>query len=112
MLLRIFRARLRPGREEQAIGVMRGVSEQLARAPGLQSIHLARRLDDDVEAVEIVSVWRDADALAATLGPRWQHPYLPGNLAELVDGPTVDHMETIFDHVAALDDDDVARGRA
>ncbi len=105
MLLRIFRARLRPGREEQALRLMRDVGQQLARAPGLQSIHLARRLDDDVQAVEVVSVWRDAAALAATMGPRWQQPYLPGNLAELVEHPTVDHMETIFDHVAADDDD-------
>ncbi len=105
MLLRIFRARLRPGREEQALRLMRDAGEQLARSPGLRSIHLARRLDDDVQAVEVVSVWRDAGALAAAMGPRWQQPYLPGNLAELVEHPTVAHMETIFDHVAADDED-------
>jgi hypothetical protein len=60
-----------------------------------------------VQHVEVVSVWRDAEALAATLGPLWQRPFLPGNLEELVERPTVSLMETIFDHsVGDVADDD------
>ena len=104
MLLRIFRARLRPGHEEEALRLLRSSVEDVARtAEGLHAIHLARRLEGDVQLVEVVSIWRDADALAAAFGPAWQRPHLPGNLEELVDRPVVDHMETIFDYVATDD---------
>jgi quinol monooxygenase YgiN len=99
LLLRIFRARLRPGHEDKALREMRELAERWTReAEGLRAVHVARRLENDVQHVEVVSVWRDTEALAAALGPRWQRPFLPGNIEDLVDRPTVSLMETIFDH--------------
>ena len=94
MIIRVFRARPRPGREVAYERMIREDSVDLVqRQPGLVALHVGKALDGSGELV-MVSVWTDLESVQAFAGTDWQTPVaLPGE-DELVEQTTVTNYES------------------
>ncbi|HET7677223.1 MAG TPA: antibiotic biosynthesis monooxygenase [Candidatus Limnocylindrales bacterium] len=103
-LLRVYRARIRPGKEEQAMEFARQTARRRAASrPGLVSIHVGRRLGDDGrEELIAVTIWQDLQALQSAVGADWEEPYFVPGLTDILEDATVDHFEAMSDIEEAL----------
>lgn len=97
MILRVFRARLKPGRRAAYAALFHRLALPLMRkAPGNVAIHVGRpRLDRPDEFV-LATVWTDLAALQAYTGANWREiMILPGE-AELIEEMGVQHFDEAF----------------
>lgn len=100
MIVRIFRARVRPGQQAAFEEKARALSVPLVRAqPGLLAFFPGRPLGDGDEFV-MVTVWRDLDALRGFVGDDWRQAVVP-----LEEVPFL--WETSVQHYAAYGDSSV-----
>ena len=68
MILRVFRARLKPGARQAFEQLCYDVSIPLMRAqPGLVTLHVGKPLPDHPDEFVLVSVWKDLDGLIEVL---------------------------------------------
>ena len=94
-ILRIFRARLTPGREPEWVRIVdRAISEQLARGQGLLECFIARPDAEDEGEYVIVSVWRDKDAVRAFVGASTV-PIFVDNERELIEWSELKQYEIV-----------------
>ena len=101
MIVRVLRARIRPGRVGAFNAVFRQQVPLLKEQPGLVYVKLARRLQPDGgEDVVLFEEWQDAASLYAWVGPNLMEPRLVQGAKELIDDLVVAHYE-------ALDKDNV-----
>ncbi len=94
MIMRVLRARVKPGRLKDYQRLCEEKSFPHLRAtPGLVALHMGVPLVSQPEECVIVSVWRDLDALVDFAGEQWREVVvLPGE-AELVDEMVVEHYD-------------------
>lgn len=94
MILRVFRARLKPGARAEFEQLCNDVSIPLLRKqPGLITLHVGKSLPDHPDEFVLVSVWSDLESLKGFAGDTWDHPLvLPGEAA-LVEETTVQHYD-------------------
>jgi heme-degrading monooxygenase HmoA len=96
-IIRVFRARVRPGKQaeferffrESALPYLRG-------RPGLLAQHVGRPLEPTAAEFVYVTVWEDLAALQAFAGEEWQAAHLLPEEVPLL-------QETLVDHYASLD---------
>lgn len=101
MIVRVLRARIRPGRVGAFNAVFREQVPLLREQPGLMYVKLARRLEPDGgEDVVLFEEWADAASLYAWAGPNLMEPRLVPGAKELID-------ELVVAHYEALDKDNV-----
>jgi quinol monooxygenase YgiN len=101
VIVRVLRARIRPGRVGAFNAVFRQQVPLLKDQPGLVYVKLARRLQPDGgEDVVLFEEWQDAASLYAWVGPNLMEPRLVPGAKELIDDLVVAHYE-------ALDKDNV-----
>jgi transposase/quinol monooxygenase YgiN len=102
MIIRVFRARLRPGQYSAFARLTAENSIPHLRAePGLLSLHSGRscgRTDDYV----LVTIWRDLEALTSFTGERWQEVVIQPGEADLLTEATVAHYDESFSSLIAL----------
>jgi len=99
VIVRVLRARIRPGRVGAFNAIFRQQVPLLKEQPGLVYVKLARRLQPDGgEDVVLFEEWQDATALYAWVGPNLMEPRLVPGAKELID-------ELIVAHYEALDQD-------
>jgi transposase/heme-degrading monooxygenase HmoA len=103
MIVRIFRAQLKPGRRAAYERLCREVSEPLMRAqPGCQTTHIAPPHTAQTSVFTFVSVWRDLDSLRGFAGERWQEAtILPGE-ADLLETVRVEHYDDAYASLVEL----------
>ena len=102
MIVRVLRARIRPGKVGAFNAIFRQQVPLLREQPGLVYVKLARRLQPDGgEDVVLFEEWQDAAALYEWVGPNLMEPRLVPGARELIDDLVVAHYE-------ALDKDNVA----
>jgi transposase/quinol monooxygenase YgiN len=102
MIVRVFRARTRPG--------MRGAYAQLARDRGLPLMRaepgcLHVRIGEvpgQPDELTIVSVWKDLESLKAFAGEMWQEVVILPGEAELLVELTVAHYDDSYRSLRAL----------
>ena len=97
MLIRVFRARLKPG--------ARGAYERLCRdhaipsmraQPGCLATHIGGTMPDAPNVFVFVSLWRDLESLRAFTGDSWQQvATIPGE-ADLIEYASVEHYEDSY----------------
>lgn len=107
MIVRITRATIRPNTEPEAFTILREATAEVGRPEGLEAIFIARRGHGTSGLNELVAVtvWRDAAALSAVIGPGWERPSFLPALDPMLVNATVEHYETIaesFDEVMAI----------
>jgi hypothetical protein len=101
VIVRVLRARIRPGRVGAFNAVFRQQVPLLKEQPGLVYVKLARRLQrDGGEDVVLFEEWQDAASLYDWVGPNLMEPRLVDGARELIDDLVVAHYE-------ALDNDGV-----
>ncbi|HEX6544380.1 MAG TPA: IS5 family transposase [Ktedonobacterales bacterium] len=94
MILRVFRARLKPGAREAFERLCNNVSIPLMWSqPGLITLHVGRPLPDHPDEFVLVSVWKDLESVKAFAGDTWDHPLILPGEAELVQETTVQHYD-------------------
>ena len=103
MLVRVNRARLKPGVEDAVFELLRAQAAQRARVHGLISLTIARRMDDGgPEELVAITFWEDLDSLISAMGPDWYRSAPFPGLAEHIDEATVDHFETVISSYSQL----------
>jgi transposase len=94
MILRVFRARLKPGARQAFEKLCYDVSIPLLRAqPGLVTLHVGRPLPEYPDEFVLVSVWTDLESLKGFAGDTWDHPLILPGEAALVQETTVQHYD-------------------
>ena len=104
VIVRVLRARVRPGRVGAFNALFRRQVTLLRAQPGLEYVKLARRLQPDggQEAV-LFEEWRDAASLYAWVGPNLSEPRLVPGVREIVDEIHVAHYEALAEDVEAAE---------
>jgi quinol monooxygenase YgiN len=101
MIVRVLRARIRPGKVGAFNAIFRQQVPLLKEQPGLVYVKLARRLQPDGgEDVVLFEEWQDSSALYAWVGPNLMEPRLVPGAKELIE-------ELVVAHYEALDKDNV-----
>jgi quinol monooxygenase YgiN len=95
-VVRIFRARVKEGRQPEWERLVREVSiPELSRAEGLLAYYPGAPLGDP-EEFSMVSVWRDLGAVRTYAGEDWALPVLYGGEDQVLAEVQVHHYE-LFD---------------
>ena len=101
MILRIFRARLKPGMRDAFIQLCQESSIPLMRAsPGLVTLHVGKPLPKRPDEFVLVSVWRDLASLKTFVGERWEEILIVPGEAELIESASVSHYDEMQHHVS------------
>ncbi len=96
VIVRVLRARIRPGKVGAFNVVFRTQVPLLKEQPGLVYVKLARRLrPDGGEEVVLFEEWQDAASLYAWVGPNLMEPRLVPGARELIDDLVVAHYEAL-----------------
>lgn len=103
MIVRVTQARIKPNSESAVFEILRDVSRGMARPPGMEALHIGRRMGDRGNELISVTVWTDIDTLRAAMGTSMEvAAFLPQLEPHLVEA-TVEHFETIVDRFEQLD---------
>ena len=94
MIVRVFRASLRPGAEPQFLAASR--HNQAVEWDGLVSRLVAVQMEGERCNTVSISVWRDAEALRAFAGDEPEHPVLAPEDFALLASWTIEHFEVIL----------------
>lgn len=97
MIIRVFRARLKPGARPAYDRLCRTVSEPLMRAQeGCLAVSIGEPDPTKPDDFVFVSVWRDLDYLKAFVGEQWREvSILPGE-ADLLEVARVEHYNESY----------------
>lgn len=97
MLLRVFRAHLKPGKRAAFARLCREHSMPLMLAqPGCLAVRMGAAGDGRPNDFVFVSVWKDLASLKGFVGERWREAaILPGE-ADLLDEVTVEHYDESY----------------
>lgn len=96
MIVRVLRARIRPGKVGAFNAIFRQQVPLLKEQPGVVYVKLARRLQPDGgEDVVLFEEWQDAASLYAWVGPNLMEPRLVPGSRELIDELVVAHYEAL-----------------
>jgi transposase len=97
MIIRVFRARLKPGARPAFERLCRTVSLPLMRAQdGCLAASVGEEVPDHPLDFAFVSVWRDLERLIAFAGERWREAtILPGE-ADLLETASVAHYDESY----------------
>jgi quinol monooxygenase YgiN len=91
-ILRIFKARAKPGCEPALAEKLATTSAQLVSdQPGLLSFLAAGPANDTDRDFVFATVWRDAKALKMLFGSEWRVSLLPPGYSELIEECAVEH---------------------
>ncbi len=94
MILRIFRARVRPGQETEFRRRLEDEAIRLRRSqPGLLALHVGRLIGTPAAEIAIVSIWRDLESVQAFTGARWEEPVIFVDRDHFLEDISVQHYE-------------------
>jgi transposase/quinol monooxygenase YgiN len=97
MIIRVFQARLKPGKREAFERLCREINVPLMTAqPGCLTVRIGEPAKAHPDIFVIVSLWRDLPSLQAFTGERWQEAtILPGE-ADLLEEAAVQHYDESY----------------
>src|SRR5262245_29056759 len=102
MIVRVFRARLKPGRRAayQTLLARHGFPF-LRAAPGMVALHVAGPHPERPDELVLTTVWQSLTDLRACAGERWQEVMVMPGEAELVEEMSACHFDETFRPIAA-----------
>ena len=96
MIVRVYRARVRPGTEAQYVALIHEhVIPAAHEVDGLAAYHVGRRMEGRSPEFVIVTVWRSLAALQSVAGADWLRPIFFHLEESLLESWTVEHFEAI-----------------
>ena len=97
MILRVFRARVRPGKQaEFEIKVGQHSMPLVRKQRGLVHFFAGRPMPSSPDEFVMITIWRSLDDLKAFAGSNWNDPIIPAPELPLMEATFVHHYE-IFD---------------
>lgn len=100
MILRVVRAAVVPGREEELTDAFRQiVGAALPEIPGLLRGTFGRHMHDAGERVILVTLWSDWAGLREQIGDEWERPHFFAALHDLIEDIEVEHYEVGAEYV-------------
>ncbi len=96
MIVRVFRARVRPGKQAEFEALVKKLSIPLVmRQKGLVSFYSGRPLGRSKDEFVMVTVWRDLASVKAFVGDDWESAVIPEEERPVLRETLVDHNEVI-----------------
>lgn len=96
MIIRVFRARPRPGKEKDLESYYTSTAvPELKNQKGVRWVNFGRPLEKGQQEYVLVSVWESKEALIAFAGANWRKPKLLANEVDFVQDQMVDHYELV-----------------
>jgi transposase/quinol monooxygenase YgiN len=103
MIMRVFRARLKPGMRDAYEQLVRHNAIPLMRAaPGCVALHVGAPLDQRIDEFVFVSVWTDLASVQAFVGEHWDEALIVPGEADLMDEASVQHYDDAFHSLTEL----------
>jgi hypothetical protein len=98
MILRIGRFSVAADQEDNVVAALRRQAATRERPLGLEDLVFAvgRPVPDRVEFVT-VTLWTDMEAVKRALGPSWNAPGGVADIADLIEGKRVEHLDVFAD---------------
>jgi heme-degrading monooxygenase HmoA len=104
MIVRVTRAQIKQNSEPAVFEILRDASKGVSRPPGMEGLHIGRRMGVRANELISVTIWTDIEALRAAMGTSMEvAAFLPQLEPHLVGG-TVEHFETVIDRFENLDE--------
>lgn len=97
MVIRIFRARPKPGMADELEQLIESVSIPFVdRQPGLVARYTGRGIGSTGEELVMISVWKDLEALKGMTGDMWEEVVIPDpREAERIAQSSVEHFRSV-----------------
>jgi heme-degrading monooxygenase HmoA len=97
MIIRVFRARPKPGAFEELIRIAEEVSIPFVDSqPGLIARYTGRGAGATGEELVMITVWEDLSAMKNMTGEDWERPVIPDERLEaLIDESFLHHYESM-----------------
>lgn len=97
MVIRVFRATPKAGKEDELLELIRDVSIPFVdRQPGLVARFAGRGLGATGSEIVMVSVWESLDAMKSMTGESWESEVIPDeSLAARIEQSSVLHYESL-----------------
>jgi heme-degrading monooxygenase HmoA len=103
MIIRVFRAVVRPGMAAMFEARTREASLPTVRThPGLIAFFPGRPLDESTGEFVMITVWDSLASVEAFTGPNWRRTVIPSEEQPLLQSCTVEHYEFYGDPTADL----------
>jgi hypothetical protein len=96
VIIRVFRARIHPGKEDEFERFVRETGVPMAEAQaGCSHVAWGRSRWGDQPEFVVVTHWDSLDELEAFAGPRWQEPVIEPEEQDMLAEVFCDHYETV-----------------
>lgn len=97
MVIRVFRARPKPGFADELADLIEQISIPfIDRQPGLLARHTGRGLGATGDEIVMISVWESLDAMKRMSGEDWESAVFPdARLAERIEASSIRNYESI-----------------
>jgi len=97
MIIRVFRAKVRPGKQEEFERLVRDQSIPLVtRQKGLIAFYSARPFGSNSNEFVGVSVWKDISDVKAFAGSDWEKSVIPADELPLLETTSTNHYELFY----------------
>jgi hypothetical protein len=92
MIIRVFRARIRAGKQAEFKRLVQTQSiPWLEPQPGLVAYYAGEPLGEDAREFVMVTLWQDLASLRAFVGDDWEAPVVTEDEQPLVESMVADH---------------------
>lgn len=97
MVIRVFRARTKPGAFEECARLAEEIAIPFVDGqPGLVARHTGKGIGATGEELIMISVWEDLDAMRNMTGDDWESAVMPDErIAELIEETFLHHYEAL-----------------
>ena len=96
MIIRVFRARVHPGKEEEFEGFVRETGVPMVESQaGCTHVTWGRSHWSEQPEFVVVTHWESIPALEAFAGPHWQRAVVEPEEEDLLAGVSCDHYEAV-----------------
>lgn len=103
MIIRVFRARLKPGKRSAYERLCRDVAFPLMRAQkGCLTVRVGEPVKTHPDILVIVSLWQDLPSLQAFTGEHWQEVSVVPGEADLLEEVMVQHFDESYSSLVAM----------
>jgi quinol monooxygenase YgiN len=93
-IVRVFKARARPGKEKELAEKLAKTSPTVVKGkPGFLGYYAGGPAQADSRDFLFVSTWQDFSALKEVFGDSWRESHLPPGYADLIEQHSIEHYE-------------------
>jgi quinol monooxygenase YgiN len=94
MIIRVFRAKVRPGKGEEFLRLVKEQSiPMVKKQTGVLAIYAGSPVGSNRDEFTVTTVWKDLKHLKAFAGDDWEKSVIPPDELPLLERTWIDHFE-------------------